>query len=757
MAQQHQDGTYYLTEGLLIEAYPDTTPTARPGAGGGGRGSGGWGLNQGPRRGEGGTGRFRGEGIPGFNTVIMEEHAGFSAIVDAEYAPRYSSLDTTIQTQINDAKQQLSKTANDALQRSKLEHQALLKFVADKQAEYIQQANVAYAFWGTSPLYKPSFFLALSAQEAVKKGSLDTFFQDFMKAYGATHESQIIDRTLSAALTQLTATANAVDQQEDLTPLDYQAKAAALAEKAQRIRNEQQAHFHALPSALQAEVIKWSEHIQGMASVEALKNYQTVLQNLINNQNASIRPFSRVNPNITAPLTRTELEALASLVEGQQSGIIGPRWKDHHLALLHGEYARHLQNTLTAFSALQRRAEQFNQQLEQANAVEAARRLIEQQEQDAALRAEAQRRTGVTYSSLASATTLPFMAPMGGGSFTLGPAAYGALQTAIRIAIPALRVATLASPPALLATLVVGALVILWPKEKIPPQTIVSIPLADLSPPEGLDLTTAGTSVQLPYVPVALESDAQTALAIVSTTNAPAAGKVSVVAAQFDAQQQVYSVALKNPERILTWTPVVAPGGGPASTHLPEHRPEAAVYEGASLTPVEAQVESYPALDLIDQDRIIVTFPAASGMAPILVMFKSRRFMPGVVTGKGQPIEGIWLGEATRGSGSAIPSHIADQFRGKEFKTFDDFREVFWKAVANDEQLSQQFSTRNLKLMKLHGHAPGALKETHHKSHVKFVLHHVIPISEGGGVYDLDNIRVVTPSSHHHIHYGDKP
>ncbi|MGE8060544.1 HNH endonuclease signature motif containing protein [Pseudomonas sp. NPDC089547] len=42
----------------------------------------------------------------------------------------------------------------------------------------------------------------------------------------------------------------------------------------------------------------------------------------------------------------------------------------------------------------------------------------------------------------------------------------------------------------------------------------------------------------------------------------------------------------------------------------------------------------------------------------------------------------------------------------------------------------------------------------HYKGHATFILHHVIPISENGSVYDVDNLRVVTPAAHHDIHYG---
>ncbi|HGB6929719.1 TPA: HNH endonuclease signature motif containing protein, partial [Salmonella enterica subsp. enterica serovar Java] len=35
----------------------------------------------------------------------------------------------------------------------------------------------------------------------------------------------------------------------------------------------------------------------------------------------------------------------------------------------------------------------------------------------------------------------------------------------------------------------------------------------------------------------------------------------------------------------------------------------------------------------------------------------------------------------------------------------------------------------------------------------KFAIHHVVPIKDGGGVYDMDNLRIVTPKLHDEIHY----
>jgi len=64
-----------------------------------------------------------------------------------------------------------------------------------------------------------------------------------------------------------------------------------------------------------------------------------------------------------------------------------------------------------------------------------------------------------------------------------------------------------------------------------------------------------------------------------------------------------------------------------------------------------------------------------------------------------------WLGAASQGEGAPIPSQIADQLRGREFRNFRAFREAFWKAVANDAELSRNFIDNNFSEMK-NGRAP---------------------------------------------------
>jgi hypothetical protein len=126
------------------------------------------------------------------------------------------------------------------------------------------------------------------------------------------------------------------------------------------------------------------------------------------------------------------------------------------------------------------------------------------------------------------------------------------------------------------------------------------------------------------------------------------------------------------------------------------------------------------------------------------------------VFGVGKAAENKWLGNAVS-DGSPIPSQIADTLRGQDFRNFDRFREKFWKAVAADRTLSQQFGKADLKLM-LGGAAPTVDDVDLAGKKDKYEIHHILPIKDGGAVYDIDNLTILTPKAHIALHKnGNRP
>lgn len=196
----------------------------------------------------------------------------------------------------------------------------------------------------------------------------------------------------------------------------------------------------------------------------------------------------------------------------------------------------------------------------------------------------------------------------------------------------------------------------------------------------------------------------------------------------------------------LLWTPAVD-----SSSRIPalEAPPRAPLIWIFPPTEKAEQIIVNPIYPPEYKDFILV-FPADSGVEPLYIVLNVRR-EPGVVTGTGEDVQGIWLAGAGEGSGSPIPTKIADTLRGMSFNSFDSFREMFWKSVASDAELASQFGHDNLERM-LGGNAPIARNRDAMGKRKSFELHHVELVSEGGELYGIDNLRVVTPKNHIDIH-----
>ena len=151
-----------------------------------------------------------------------------------------------------------------------------------------------------------------------------------------------------------------------------------------------------------------------------------------------------------------------------------------------------------------------------------------------------------------------------------------------------------------------------------------------------------------------------------------------------------------------------------------------------------------------DYQDAIIWFPTKPEIAPIYLSISVRN-QPGVVTGIGQDVTGIWLAGASVGLGAPIPTQIADRLRGREFSSFDAFRKAFWIEVGNDPELSSQFNQDNLERMQA-AYAPAARDRDTVGKRSTIELHHVERITDGGAVYDVDNLRANTPRNHIDIH-----
>ncbi|WP_277759285.1 S-type pyocin domain-containing protein [Pseudomonas sp. A34-9] len=202
----------------------------------------------------------------------------------------------------------------------------------------------------------------------------------------------------------------------------------------------------------------------------------------------------------------------------------------------------------------------------------------------------------------------------------------------------------------------------------------------------------------------------------------------------------------------ILWTPQRGPLGSMPPLVYPEHGEQ---LNTILVHPIpentDSQIEGLPGEDITAEDCILV-FPAETGLKSLYVVFsKPARLTPGTVTGVGEDVSGVWLEHARTGSGAPIPTTIADSLRGREYSTFDSFRRAFWTAVSRDGAVAGQVSDDSLERMR-NGKAPRARLMDAAGKRISHEIHHVELISEGGEVYDVDNLRIHTPKNHVEIH-----
>ncbi|MCU7649105.1 S-type pyocin domain-containing protein [Pseudomonas piscis] len=257
---------------------------------------------------------------------------------------------------------------------------------------------------------------------------------------------------------------------------------------------------------------------------------------------------------------------------------------------------------------------------------ETARRLKEKADALATLKAE-QTRVANTFSAQGSvAIRHPLFTAARGTIAIEGGAA--ALATAIRSAIVGLAglVAGAVSSAA------VGVIAFLaFPRElangELPKRYTFSTPLSDLAP--DLDLqslqqavaTTGTVDISIRVSSITAE-DGRSKVFAVKTDGITVPSKVRVVAATYNAGQNVYTATTADmPARTLTWTPIASPGN--SSTTSPTEQPPLSVYTGATVTPVQGRIDTSPAVAEASWDDYIIVYPIDSGFAPVYVMFNS--------------------------------------------------------------------------------------------------------------------------------------
>lgn len=604
----------------------------------------------------------------------------------------------------------------------------------------------------------------------VSREDLDSALESIGKAYGAALGLKYLSLLANAMGNQLPILAHhAFGSGVGLAGVNSNLK-MLLTTYTGLIDRESTAQLNRLPAFLRQRFHATVGDTSNAGLAERLHQWSATLHALAADDLRAAGPYHTANPNIRPPLSCPELEALKNLVDLQSNKTLGLRWSDHHTSVLHAEAARQLSEIGTLMADLGNRAQATAQQLAQLAAAEAQLRAEEQARQAAA---EAQRRAEDQVREDKAAIYSASSIRMPASIVVVRPAAFGlngllpvidaagvALEAAVRGSIAAVAGAVSTTAPGLLAGI---SLLVYSPKlgnSELPPDFVVVLPLSDLDPDfadqpsrqiDDGDRATAFTQSNLPVrlTTATIESNKTSVVAIKTGEHVPAS--VRVVAATPTPSGSSYVVATPDiPSRTLLWTPAVTPSDNstafPGASSLPTY------YEGPVAEPVSARLDVLPVSSVRSFDDLIVWFPADSGLPPVYVMYADRRNEPGVASGHGQPVSDNWL-VAASSDGAPVPSRIAAQLTGKAFGSFKDFREAFWKAVASDPGLMSQFKKANLSRM-ANGRASLAPTSSHVGKRRGFELHHRQAIANGGAVYDIDNIKILTPKKHVETHKG---
>ncbi|WP_458238360.1 S-type pyocin domain-containing protein, partial [Pseudomonas sp. P5_A2_2] len=239
----------------------------------------------------------------------------------------------------------------------------------------------------------------------------------------------------------------------------------------------------------------------------------------------------------------------------------------------------------------------------------------------------------------------------------------------------------------------------------------------------------AGGSVAVEYrlKPVV---EAQGTAIIVASTGAEIDSRVPVVNAALDPLTGVYTAEVPgSPTRYVEFAPDSAP-----QAQVPNPQP---------LAVTQPQTLGIPAgVDWRIQDCIV----CVPGLEPIYLSFNTPPMGAGVVTGTGQPVTTDWWKAATQPVGAAIPTLIGDQFRGREFTSFEAFDEALWRTLGEHHEIVSQFDEVNQKRLE-QGYAPYAPKSTWAGENREFELRYQERPGFWSDPFNLDQISIKTPSN----------
>ncbi|MEO8641116.1 S-type pyocin domain-containing protein [Pseudomonas sp.] len=617
--------------------------------------------------------------------------------------------------------------------------------IARKTAELHQKTALAHQFFGGDPLNKDFHDYFRKAQSIDRTvNARGVAMQAWATSYRAAHEANLLSQSIQMLNQQQ------VEVHKSLAAVQANDQAQAAAAEAQRVAAEKariQAEANAYVEAqAQAQLQKQVQlEVQERARIAALN---TALAEAEAKAEAAAQHFAAEQARLQADMEQRIEQIQKQLQTERQSLETRRKVIDTATAVAQRQVRR-------ANLKIQQQKEKQAQERERQQALLAAEAETLRQAEQARLLAQWREETEARWQSPTFAN-VGSMAAFGPaftgttGTFGVSPATSLALRTALRAAVSA-AIAALAS---VAAPVLVGFAALLAPSRLGNGDLFsVSVPLSELAPDSTADLyelAAVGGEIDLPVRLGSRTIGNSVEIVVVATDGVTVPASVPVRLAHFDARKNVYvsgSTVSNGP--VITWTPLVEPQD--PSTEFPLIDTDLPIYEGATVTPDAGRIDPFPVLDRYGFGGFITVFPIDSGIPPTFTMFRDRRQDPGIASGSGQSVSGNWLGAASTLEGAPIPKQIADKLRGREFSSFKAFRRVFWKTVASERFLNRQFTPLN-KIDLRDGLSPSAKSSEQVGRRKKFEIHHVKPISEGGAVYDIDNLRILTPKQHIEAH-----
>lgn len=239
----------------------------------------------------------------------------------------------------------------------------------------------------------------------------------------------------------------------------------------------------------------------------------------------------------------------------------------------------------------------------------------------------------------------------------------------------------------------------------------------------------AGGSAELEYRLKPLAADAGTAI-IAGKTGGEIDSRVPVVNASLDPLTGAYTAEIPgSPTRYVEF--------------MPDTVPQAQMSSQTPLAVTQPQIQDIPAgVDWRIQDCIV----CVPDLEPIYLSFNTPPMGTGVVTGTGQAATADWWKGASQATGAVIPFQVGDQFRGREFKSFESFDEALWRTLGEHSVLASHFEEANRKRIE-QGFAPYAPKSTWIGEHREFELRFEERSEFWSDPFDIDKISIKAPNS----------